>query len=131
MNRSKKRRGAVTVELAFAIPILFLFVFASLEFCGMNNLRHTVDNAAYEGARRGIVPGATRADVVAEATRLMATIGARGVIVDVVPATITDETEEVTVTVRVPVAANGWTGPLLFDSAAELVGQCSMLREEY
>ena len=131
MTKPIKRRGAVTVEMAIAIPILFLFVFASLEFCGMNNLRHTIDNAAYEGARRGIVPGATTADVITEVNQILAIVNAQNVTVDVVPATITDETEELTVTVRVPVRGNGWTGPLIFNAGAVLEGECRMLREEY
>lgn len=126
-----RRKGAVTVEMAITVPILFLFVFAALEFCGMNNMRHTVDNAAYEAARRGIVPGARTPDVIAEATTIMSYVGARNVNVDVVPATITDDTNELTVTVTVPVAGNGWLSPIFFRDSDTLVGQCRMAREEY
>ena len=126
----RRRSGAVTVEMAIAVPILFLMVFAALEFCGMNVMRHSVDNAAYEAARRGIVPGATVADVEAQANLIMAAAGARNIVVDVVPPVIDEDIEELTVTITVPVAGNGWLAPIFFDNDDVLVGQCHMLREE-
>ena len=131
MKSTRRRKGAVTVEMAITVPILFLFVLAALEFCGMNNMRHTVDNAAYEAARRGIVPGARSADVINEATTIMSFVGAQDITVNVDPLGFDDETEELTVTITVPVANNGWLAPIIFDSSDVLVGQCRMRREEY
>src|SRR5690606_21432947 len=59
----RPRRGAALVEFALTAPLLFFILFASLEFARANMLRNTVEMAAYEGARRGIVPGATAEDV--------------------------------------------------------------------
>ena len=59
---SHDRTAAVVVEFAICAPILFLFFFASLEFSRVNMIRQSVENAVYEGARRGIVPGATAAN---------------------------------------------------------------------
>ena len=126
----RQRQGAVTVEMAIAVPILFLMVFAALEFCGMNVIRHSVDNAAYEGARRGIVPGATVADIEAQANLIMAAAGATNVVVDVNPPVIDVDTEELTVTITVPVVGNGWISPIFFSRDDVLVGTCRMLREE-
>ena len=106
-------------------------VFASMEFAGMNVMRHTVDNAAYEAARHGIVPGATTADVVDEATSIMNAVGASNISVAVVPNTITNDTREITVTVTVPVAGNGWISPIFFDESSALTGECRMQREEF
>ena len=126
----QRRRGSLTVEFAITVPILFLMVFAAIEFCGMNVMRHSVDNAAYEAARRGIVPGATATDVRNVANDIMATVGARNVQVVVDPSTIGSATPEITVTVTVPVANNGWIAPIFFSSADVLRGQCHLLREE-
>ncbi len=52
----------MTVEFAICFPLLLLFFFAAFEFCRANMIRQTADNAAYEGARRAIVPGATAED---------------------------------------------------------------------
>ena len=117
--------------MAIAVPFLFLFVFAALEFAGMNNMRHTVDNAAYEAARRSIVPGATSVDVIAEATSIMNAVGARNINVNVDPTTITNDTQEINVTVTVPVVGNGWLSPVFFADSDVLTGQCRMLREEF
>ena len=57
------RRGAAAVEFAMTAGLAFFFFFAALEFCRVSMMRHTVQNALYEGARIGIVPGATASDV--------------------------------------------------------------------
>lgn len=77
----------------------------------MNVIRHTADNAAYEAARIAMVPGATAAEAVAEANRLLSIAGARGATVAVNPAILGPSTDEITVTVNVPMAANGWITP--------------------
>lgn len=117
--------------MAITAPILFLILFASLEFAGVNIQRHTADNAAYEAARRGIVPGATAADVQAEATRIMSFVGARDITVDVVPAVINDTTPELTVRLEVPIARNGWLTPIFFNATDAIVRECTMTREEF
>jgi len=57
--RRKDRRGTVTVEFAIAAPILFLFLFAILEFGRAQMIQHTLDNAVYEGVRRGMCINST------------------------------------------------------------------------
>ncbi len=123
------RRGAVTVQFAMTVPLLFALVFTSVEFCGINVMRHSVDNAAYEGARRGIVPGATAADVEAEAIRIMSAVGARNVTVVIDPPVINEDTPELRVTVQLPVASNGWIAPKFF-ATPTLTGECRLIREE-
>ena len=117
--------------MAIAAPILFMMLFAAIEFCGVNVQRHTADNAAYEASRRGIVPGATANDCIEVANRIMATVGANNVDVTVTPATIVDETETVTVNVTLPIAGNGWIAPIFFDDDDTVVAESTMLREEF
>jgi len=57
--RRRDRRGTVTVEFAIAAPILFLFLFAILEFGRAQMIQHTLDNAVYEGVRRGMCINST------------------------------------------------------------------------
>ena len=47
------------MEVAFCLPLLFFFFLSALEFARVNMIRQTVENAVYEGSRRGVVPGAT------------------------------------------------------------------------
>jgi len=58
-QRRNNRRGTVTVEFAIAAPILFLFLFAILEFGRAQMIQHTLDNAVYEGVRRGMCINST------------------------------------------------------------------------
>jgi Flp pilus assembly protein TadG len=111
----RARRGAVTVEFALALPILLLFTFAGLEFSRVNMIRNTVINAAYEGARKGIVPGATAADCEAAATDLLNFVEINGGTVVASPSPIQPSTDAVTVTVTVPItSANSFITPEFF-----------------
>ena len=109
------RDGAVTVEFALALPILLLFTFAGLEFSRVNMIRNTAINAAYEGARMGIVPGATVADCEAAANELLSFVDISGGSVVASPSPIQPSTESVTVTVTIPItAANSFITPEYF-----------------
>ncbi|MFM8474293.1 MAG: TadE/TadG family type IV pilus assembly protein [Planctomycetaceae bacterium] len=51
------RFGAATVETAVCLPFLIIMVFSSVELSGAVFLKHSVDLAAYEGARTVTRPG--------------------------------------------------------------------------
>ncbi len=112
--KSVRRRGVTAVEFALTAPVLFLLIMTSVEFARMNTIRHTADNAAYEAARRGVVPGATAVDVETVARRVMGYVGASGFPVTVSPETIDTETETITVTVSVAANDNGYIAPRFF-----------------
>ncbi len=110
-HRRQNRRGATLVEFAIVAPVFFLLLLGSFEFSRLNVIRHTADNAAYEAARIAMVPGATAAEAVAEAQRIMNIVRARGTTVTVNPATLGLTTNQITVTVDVPMGQNGWITP--------------------
>jgi Flp pilus assembly protein TadG len=110
-HRAAGRRGATTVEFAVTAPIVFLFFFAAFEFSRMNMVRHTMDIAAYEGAREGITPGATTAEVTDRVEAMLAPVSVRQATVTVTPETIDATTREITVEVEVPIAPNSWITP--------------------
>jgi len=99
------------VEFALVAPVFFLLLLVSFEFARMNVIRHTADNAAYEAARIAMVPGATAAEAVAEANRILNIVSTRGATVTVNPATLGPNTNQITVTVDVPLDQNGWITP--------------------
>lgn len=105
------RRGAAAVEFAIVAPVFFILVIAAFEFGRINVIRHTADNAAYEAARRSMVPGATAAEATAEAQRILRIVGTRGAKVSVNPATLGPDVDKITVTVDVPMNQNGWITP--------------------
>jgi Flp pilus assembly protein TadG len=102
----RQRRGAVAVEMAITVGLVFFFFFAALEMCRVSMMRHTVEHALYEGARQGIVPGATAADVRTKAQSVMRTIGIRTAAIDVTPAVIDNSTPEVAVRIQMPLDQN-------------------------
>ena len=106
-RRATSRRGATAVEFALTAPIFFLFLLAAFEFGWLNVIRHTADNAAYEAARTAMVPGATAAEATAKANSILNIVGARGATVTVTPATMTTDTDEVTVAIDIPMNSNG------------------------
>ena len=50
-QRSKQRRGAYTLELAFMLPFILLFLFSILEYGRYVMTRNQIENAVREAAR--------------------------------------------------------------------------------
>jgi Flp pilus assembly protein TadG len=125
---SHKRRGAAAVEFAVTSGLAFFFFFAALEFCRVAMIRHTVELAMYEGARKGIVPGATSNDVQTSAAKVLRTIGISGATIDVTPATIQKDSPEVQVRIRLPLD-RGLFAPAFFFVGKTLDRTLVMQRE--
>ena len=122
------RRGAVVVEFAICAPLLFFIFFAAMEFSRANMIRQSVENAVYEGSRRGIVPGATADDCRNAAQIVLNSISVNSAQVTVAPAVITRDTSEVTVAIAVPMNSNSWVAPLFF--AGKIIANSMTLRRE-
>jgi len=115
-------------EFAIVAPLLFLFFFAAFEFCRVAMIRHTADNAVYEGCRAGVIPGATNSEAEAEARRVLGTLGVTSANVAVSPGSITRDTEDVTVRVEVPLDENSFV-PNQFVAGRSIVRELTMRRE--
>lgn len=105
-RHSHERRGAVAVEMAITIGLVFFFFFASLEFCRVAMMRHTVEHALYEGARQGVIPGATVSEVDSRARSVLRTIGIRSADITVTPSVLSNSTPEVSIRIRMPLDQN-------------------------
>lgn len=128
--RCRDRRGAFTVEFALTLPILLLFLLGCIEFGRANMIQGTIGNAAYEGVRKAIVPGATASDAK-EAAQLMLDTGfIKGSTITLNPSVITDETPNVTMTISVDLDSNIWITPL-FAGGIELSKSRTLVRERY
>ncbi len=124
------RSGATAVEFAITAPVFFLLLCGAFEFSRVNMIRHSIHNAAYEGSRRGIVPGASVDDVETTTAAVLGTVGTNGAVVTVTPSVIEHDTPEVTVDIQVPVGSNGWIAPIFF-AGQSLECSCTLAREEY
>ncbi len=112
--RHKHRRGATMVETAFALPIVFLFFTGMIEISRVLLLQHSVDTAAYEGARCAMVPGSTKDEAVAAANALLTAAKLKSAIITVQPDPISETTALINVRIELPVSANSWITPFWF-----------------
>lgn len=128
----RKRRGAATVEFALTAPVVFMFFFTALEFGRYNMIHQSANNAAYEAARKCIVPSAKIADAQAVGQAVLGAVGIKGatvgIVLDPTDTEIQNTTRKVTVTVTIPVASNLWITPM-FTSTAPVVKKCTMTRD--
>ncbi|MEM9354246.1 MAG: TadE/TadG family type IV pilus assembly protein [Planctomycetota bacterium] len=115
-RRSEQRRGASVVEFSICGSVLFFLFFSMVEVVRFHMVRHSLDQAAYEGARAGIVMGSTATDVEDKSNEILAAAGITGATVSVTPSVINDATEEVNVQVSAAYADNSWLVPRLFNS---------------
>jgi hypothetical protein len=94
----------------------------------VNTIVNTTENAAYEGARAGVVPGATSSQVQTAANAMLSAIGVRNATVSVQPTTIVQTTPDVTVTIGVPLDSNSLIAPRFF-LGDTLTKTCTLSRE--
>jgi Flp pilus assembly protein TadG len=106
------------VEFALCLPVLFMVIFAIIEFARANQLRHTAKQAAYEGARVGIAPGASATEVQTAASAILTASGVTSSSVSVSPSAITSSTPSVAVTVSIDASSNAWTSLFIPSGAA-------------
>lgn len=125
--RAASRRGAAAVEFGMAASLLFLFMFAAIEFARLNLMKHAIEHASYLAARRGMITGARATDVVDVAQAHLDALDVEGAAIMVNPTRITDETSLIEVTIEVPMAGNSWISPLYFGDT--ITAQTRMLTE--
>ena len=73
-----------------------------------------MDQAAYEGARVGIIQGNSASDVQSKTAAMLAATGVKATSIDVMPTNFNELTTEVTVTITANIAANSWIPPRFF-----------------
>ena len=100
------RRGVSAIEFAITAPVLFMLVFGGLELARANLIRNTCEFAALEGAREGIIPGATSERCAERAEEQLDLLGVKNAEVVIEPETILPTTNEITVTVKIPMTDN-------------------------
>jgi Flp pilus assembly protein TadG len=113
-SRPRQRWGAATVEFALCAPVFFFLVFGGIELSRVNMLIHTVESSLLQGARRGIIPGATTEQCRQAAQDVLDIGRIRTSTITISPAIINDETTSVTISVSVPLDGNGYQASAIF-----------------
>lgn len=124
------RHGTTVVEVAIVLPLILMLFFAAIDFSRANSIRNTAENAAYEGARRAIVPGATKQSALDEANVILGILSINSATVSVSPETITNSTPQVTVTVTVPLGSNLYAASPFLTSTT-ISRTCTLTREQF
>jgi Flp pilus assembly protein TadG len=100
--KGQSRLGATAVEFAIVANIMFIMIFACMEFARMNMVRNMAQDAAYFAARHAIVPGATDAEAIEVAEDYLSSMLSNGYTVNV--NNIDKDSQDVIVTVGVDFA---------------------------
>ncbi len=128
--RTPDRTGALTVEVAICLPLLFLFLFACYEIAHANMLMHATESAAYEAARIGIVPGAKTEKIEDAARFVLSSVGVNDFSITMTPSAISSNTPKVKIEIDVPFEKNTLI-PQVFLKNPIFHGECTLTRESF
>ncbi|MEP0847725.1 MAG: pilus assembly protein [Phycisphaerae bacterium] len=131
MIRQKGKKlalAAVTVELAVVSPVMFAMLFGIIEFGWLFTVRHTMVNAAREGARVGAIQGTDASDVEARVIELLAPMGLEDKVTIAITEATTDE-PNVSVLLTVPQANVSLVGNFFGFEQGTISAFASMRRE--
>ena len=126
---STRARAAAVVEFAVVLPLLLTILFGIIEYGWIFMARQTLQQAAREGCRVGILQASTSADVQTRVDQVLGAAGLTGYTYSYTPASPPGTVTE-TVTVSVPMEDISLTGGVFgLASGGTLVGTCSMRKE--
>lgn len=124
------RRGAVAVEFALVAPLIFLVVFAGIEFGRVLTALHELEAATREGCRIAVASGVTQdvEDIVAER---MSTFGITGYTLTTDPADVSSAAQwaPVKVEAEVTYAQVSWLPVPAYIGGITLRGSCTLPQE--
>jgi len=130
-RHGKRRRGAAVVEFAIVCPVFFLLVFGMIEYGRLVMVQQILTNASREGARMGVLDGATTAEVRTAVTNYLASASISGstVAVSPDPPSTAGYGAPVTVTVTIPFRQVSWLPSPMFVGNYTMRASSVMRRE--
>lgn len=114
----RKRKGIAVTELAIGLPVVLLVAMGTMEMCTMIRLKQKLRMVAYEGARVGVLPSATAANVDYQCGLLFADQSIAATTVTMTPGdpTALASGDWFEVRVSAPFTANSLTGAWMINS---------------
>jgi len=127
----KQRRGAAVVEFAVVAPLFIMLVFGMIEYGRMVMVQQLIVNAAREGARIGVLDGATTSDVTSAVSGYLnnASISGSTVTVSPSPPSSAGYGAPVSVTVSIPFNQVSWLPSPMYLGGKTLTTTTVMRRE--
>lgn len=129
-QKSSIRFGGVAVEFAMIAPIFFLVLFGGVEYASIHVTQCAMENAAFEAARHGIIPGATAEGCRQQAEDILDITRIQVYDVEVEPGFLDPTVDDIKVTVRVPLIPENKFGLSAFLNGDELVTSITLPRED-
>jgi Flp pilus assembly protein TadG len=127
--RSNRRAGLAVVELAVCLPVLVMLLLGTLEACRMIQLKQDLSITAYEGARIGIIPGASSYAVQTQCEMLLDDRNVRSYEVAIDPdPSLLDVGDLFTVTVTADCVDNSVVGGVFFQG--KTISESVVMRAE-
>lgn len=127
----RNRRGAAVVEFAIVAPVFFTMVLGMIEYGRMVMVQQLVTNASREGARVGVLDGATTSQVQTAVSSYLSAASVTGATVTVNPSPPSNAGygAPVTVTVTIPFSQVSWLPTPMFLGGKSLTATSVMRRE--
>ena len=125
------RRGAATVEFAVVAPIVFLFLFAGIEFCRLLMAYHGLEAATQAGCRAAVAWDTTDQDVEETLAGRLAPFGISGytLMINPNPASSARQWEPITVEITVPYDKVSWLPAAGYLKGFVLSESCTLPQE--
>ncbi len=129
---AQNTRGSAAVEFAVISPVLFLFLFGTIEFGRLLMVEQCLTNAAREGARLAVLQGATSGQVISRINAYLDSCGIDGESITITPANPSgvDVDQPITITVSVPYASIAWIPGSFAGLDSTVLQTSSVMRKE-
>ena len=129
---TKHTRGSAAVEFAVISPVLFLFLFGTIEFGRLLMVEQCLTNAAREGARLAVLQGATSGQVVNRVNAYLDSCGIDGESITITPSDPGSVAvdQPVTITVSVPYASIAWIPGSFAGLESTILQTSTVMRKE-
>lgn len=109
-------------------PLVFMLLLGALELGHANMVFHAAEAAAFEGARAGIVPGATSSEVTSATQNVLDISRIRDASISISPSNLNSKEETIRVEVNVPYPKNTLMPPF-FTKGLTIRRECQLSRE--
>lgn len=125
------RRGAAAVEFALVAPLIFLFLFAGIEFGRLLMTLHGLEAAAREGCRVAVSWDVTQQDVEQTVAERLAAFGISDYTLTIDPSPLSSVCQWEPINVRITVTYNevSWLPAPGYLRGITLAGSCTLPQE--
>ena len=127
----QSRRGAAVVEFALIVPVMLTFTFGLIEVSRISMIKEAVVQASREGARVGVRPTATIADVKARVQEELTIMNITGASVEITPGYLetAEPGDDVTVRITIAIADISYVPGFFSLGGVDIVAETVMRRE--